>query len=136
MRVNYTLYIFGLHFIFGLTWTVNYYSTPWTVGVRKEFAEERLAKVLADTTIRPWTRSRGPVKLINTEQEAIDIAEPILFGIYGKKKILSERPYGIYKFDDYWYVSGSLAKWYDFGGGFEIILDARDARVISIVHFK
>lgn len=85
MRVNYGRYIFGLVVIGVLTWTINYYKTPGRVGVSKAFAEERLAIVLADTTARPWNRSRQ-LALIRTAQDAIAIAEPILFNMYGKEK--------------------------------------------------
>lgn len=136
MQVKYTLHIIGLVMIAVVTCAVNYYSKPWKTGVSYEFAEKRLAEVLADTTHRPWNNSRQHIVLIKTEEDVVAVAEPILFGIYGKQKILKERPYGVYKFGDYWYVSGSLQRWYDFGGGFEIILDSRDARVLSITHYK
>jgi hypothetical protein len=93
-------------------------------------------EVLADSTPRPWNRGENELILIKTKEDAISVAEPILFGIYGREKILRERPYGVHKFDNYWYVSGSLPRLYTFGGGFEIILDSRDARVLSVTHYK
>lgn len=74
--------------------------------------------------------------LVATKETAIEVVEPMLFDIYGKQKILSERPYGIHKIGDYWVVSGSLSRYYDFGGGFGIIIDAKDAKVMSITHYK
>lgn len=136
MKVNYKLYISGLVLIIGLTVTVNYYKTPRRVGLSKEFAEERVKEVVMDTSWRSWAKREQSRILITTKEAAIKIAEPILFEIYGKEQILSERPYGVHKINDYWFISGSLPRRYDFGGGFEIILDSRDARVMSITHYK
>ena len=120
----------------GLTVTVNYYKTPWRVGLSSEFAEKRVKEVLMDTSQRSWAKVQRGMVLIRTEEAAIQIAEPILFEIYGKERILSERPYGVHKIDDYWFVSGSLQRLYTVGGGFEIILDSRNAEVMSITHYK
>ena len=136
MNVNYKLYIFGLVLIIGLTVTVYYFKTPRRVGLSADFAEKRVKEVLMDTSRRSWTKYEPGRILITTSETAIKIAEPILFEIYGEEEILSERPYGVHKIDHYWFVSGSLPRLYDLGGGFEIILDSRDAKVISITHYK
>lgn len=136
MKPNYKLYILGLVLIIGLTMTVNYYKTPRQVGLPAEFAEERVKEVLMDTSRRSWAKANQTRALITTKEAAIKIAEPILFEIYGKEKILSERPYGVHKIRNYWFISGSLPRLYDVGGGFEIILDSRSAKVMSITHYK
>ena len=136
MRVNHKFYIIGLIVVAAITTTVNYYKTPRRIGVSEEFAKNRMDEVLSDTTSWRWNRGDQQIFLIKTKEDAISIAEPILFGIYGKEKILSERPYGVFKFDHYWYLSGSLPRLYTAGGGFEIILDSRDARVLHITHYK
>ncbi|SHH85586.1 NTF2 fold immunity protein [Chryseolinea serpens] len=136
MKVNYTPYIFGLLFVIGLTAMVNYYyKTPWEAGLPSEFAEKRVREVLMDTSERSWAKVYHNSTLIATAETAVKIAEPILFEVYGKERILSERPYGVHKIGGYWFISGSVPRLSD-GGGFEIILDARDAKVMSIVHYR
>ncbi len=136
MKVNYTLYIFGLIFVIGLTVAVSYYKAPWEDDLSIEFAEKRVKEVLLEASrLSRVDEVQQSEVLITTNETAIKIAEAILFEVYGKEKILGERPYGVHKIDGYWVISGSVPKFYD-GGGFEIILDARDARVMSIVHYR
>ena len=65
---------------------------------------------------------------------AVAVAEPILFGIYGKDNILEQKPYIIHHIDHYWMISGTLH--YDVGGTFFIIIDAKDSKVIRLTHGK
>lgn len=85
--------------------------------------------------------------LIKTELKAVEAAEGVLFKIYGESKIIEERPYNIELVDNKkWIITGSLNKnlfetiLYScipkFGGCFEIMLDAKTARVISVTHYK
>lgn len=136
MGINYKVHFVGLITIIALTMTVNYFKTPWRAGLSEDFAKKRVKEVLMDTTVRPWTRGKDGIILVKTREAAISIAEAILFDIYGEEKILAERPYGVHKIDVYWFVSGSLPRLYTFGGGFEIIIDSRDAGVISVTHYK
>jgi NTF2 fold immunity protein len=73
--------------------------------------------------------------IINDSATAIEISEPILFGIYGKNNIIEQKPYEIYHIDNYWIISGTLPKGYK-GGTFLIIIDSRDSKVIKITHGK
>jgi hypothetical protein len=136
MRINYKLYILGLIIIVVLTVIANYYKTPSIVGLSEDFAKKRVMEVLMDTSKRPWIENRSDIILIRTKESAISIAETILFEIYCKEQILQERPYGVHKVGDYWFIAGSLPRLYDFGGGFEIILDSRDGKVMSLTHYK
>jgi hypothetical protein len=135
MKVNYTLCIFGLIFVIGLTVAVNYYKAPWEVELPADLVERRVKEVLMDTSSRSWAKGRQNKFVITTSETAIKVAEPILFEVYGEEKVLGERPYKVHKAGDYWLIRGSLPKLYD-GGTFEIILDASDARVMSIVHYR
>jgi len=85
--------------------------------------------------------------LIKTELTAINEAENILFKVYGKSKIVNERPYNIVLIDNkIWLISGSLNKSFmesifysnipKCGGSFEIRLDAKKGKVIKIAHYK
>ncbi|WP_338839507.1 YbbC/YhhH family protein [Flavobacterium ginsenosidimutans] len=73
--------------------------------------------------------------IIKDSITAIEIAEPILFDIYGKEKIEKQRPYEIYLLENYWVISGTLPENY-LGGTFLIIIDARNSRIIKITHGK
>jgi len=73
--------------------------------------------------------------LIKNNETAIAVAESILFDIYGKKEIISERPYECYIVDGYWCINGTLPKnW--IGGVFEIIISSKDGKVIKLTHGK
>lgn len=73
--------------------------------------------------------------LIKDKQTAINIAEAILFSVYGKANILKQRPYQVYQIEQYWVLSGTLAEG-KHGGVFEIALDGKDARVVGLTHGK
>ncbi len=73
--------------------------------------------------------------LIKNKSTAISIAEPLLFDVFGKEQIISEKPYEVYLIDGYWYISGTIPKGSS-GGGFEIILSAKNAEIIRLTHYK
>jgi len=73
--------------------------------------------------------------LIRNASTAIAIVEPILFELYGKQQIISERPYEVYLLDGYWYLAGTIPKDWK-GSGFEIILSARNGEIIRLTHYK
>ena len=71
--------------------------------------------------------------LIKDEKQFIRIVEPILFDIYGKERIIGERPYEGYFAKNYWIISGSLTPGVE-GGVFMAIMDARNCEIIRIEH--
>ncbi|WPU92352.1 YbbC/YhhH family protein [Mucilaginibacter sabulilitoris] len=74
-------------------------------------------------------------KVISNKQTAIAVSEPILFKVYGKDQILQERPYEVYKINGYWVLNGTLPEGM-LGGGFLIILAAKDGQVLKLTHYK
>lgn len=66
---------------------------------------------------------------------AINTAEAILYGTYGKENIIKQRPYEIHFIDSCWVLSGTLPK-NSLGGTFLIVLDARNSKIIKIIHGK
>ncbi len=74
--------------------------------------------------------------LVTDKKTAIAIAEPILFMVYGKGNITSQKPYQCYLVDGYWYISGNLPKKYEVGGVFEIIINAKNAQILKLTHGK
>lgn len=73
--------------------------------------------------------------LIKSKDLAVKIAEPILFDIYGRHNIIEERPYEIFLIDKYWVISGTIPL-NSKGGTFLIIIDARNAKIMRIIHGK
>lgn len=71
--------------------------------------------------------------IIKNVDTAVKIAEPILFGIYGKKNIEKQKPYEVHKLDNYYVISGTLPKDY-IGGTFIIIIDGTNSKVLKISH--
>ena len=72
-------------------------------------------------------------EVLPNQEIAIAVAEPILFHIYGKALIIDERPYNAVRSGDHWVIEGHIDDGM-LGGVFEIILSAKDARVIKISH--
>jgi len=99
-------------------------------GQSKE-ERKRLKEILADKTGTQVAVAR----VIPDKTTALAVAEPILFKLYGKKHVISEKPYVISLVDGYWMITGSLPKGMD-GGTFSIILSAKDGRVIRLIHEK
>ena len=109
---------------------VNCQNFKGRVVLGQENARQAVKKSLADKNYKPFYDT-----LIKDKETAIGVAEPILFKIYGKKNIISERPYECYLIDGYWYICGTLPKNFE-GGVFETIIDSRDGRVVKIMHGK
>jgi hypothetical protein len=101
------------------------------VSIGEAFSKEQLKRFLNDST---ENLIRGEV-LLNDKQSLIQLAEPILFRIYGKEDIVEERPYEIYLIGDYWIMSGTLPR--DMlGGTFSIAVNRKTCEVIGITHGK
>lgn len=99
----------------------------------KNQAEQDLKTALTDKTQHNVIDNNTII--IKDSTTAVNIVEPILFGIYGKDKIVDQRPYESYFIDNYWIIRGTLPK-DSFGGTFLIILDSRTCQVMKITHGK
>jgi hypothetical protein len=93
------------------------------------------AKQQVEAAVKGRATSLLPKPLLTTQAMAIAVVEPMLFNIYGKRNISEQRPYEVYLINGFWYVAGTLPQDY-LGGTFEIILDAKDSRVIYLSHGK
>jgi hypothetical protein len=72
--------------------------------------------------------------LLPDKEMAIEYAEIVLFKIYSKEQIISERPYNIYKAQGFWYIDGTLKE--EKGGTFEIIFNSKNGQIIRLCHGK
>lgn len=77
----------------------------------------------------------GKTVILKDSTSAISVAEPILFGMYGKDNITNQQPYEIHHLDSYWVIEGTLDE-NTKGGTFLIILDSRTGEVVRLTHGK
>lgn len=99
----------------------------------KSYAEQELNLALTDSVRHNVIDNK--TLIIKDSLTAINIAEPILFSIYGKDNITKQRPYETYLIDNYWLITGTLPKGWK-GGTFLIIIDSRNSRIVRITHGK
>jgi len=99
-----------------------------TVG--EEYAKQAIEKALSDSSGKSFNDT-----LIKDKETAISIAEPILMNLYGKAPIADEKPYECYLIDGYWFIRGTLPK-NNSGSVFEMIMSAKDGRIIKMSHGK
>jgi hypothetical protein len=59
-----------------------------------------------------------------------------LFNLYGKNKIIKERPYKVGQAYGYWVILGSSPKQYTKGGSFEVIINSKNAEILEYSHGK
>jgi hypothetical protein len=96
-----------------------------------EFAKSELKEALSSKNEKQILVEQ----VIADKETAITIAETILFKIYSKNNIISQRPYEINKFDEYWVLNGTLPKNMK-GGTFLIILNSTNGQIIKLTHGK
>lgn len=70
---------------------------------------------------------------ITSPEAAITLVEPLLFKVYGKKNIISQKPYHIYSNDLNWFIYGDLPEGY-MGGTFNVIINKETGEVIKLIH--
>ena len=80
----------------------------------------------------PWLFDRAG-GLVPDKKTAINIAEAILFPIYGERNIRDERPYQVSLKEGKWTIEGTLTRGF-VGGVFHIVIRQRDACVVEISH--
>tara|TARA_R110002096_G_scaffold119088_4_gene257979 strand:+ start:309 stop:701 length:393 start_codon:yes stop_codon:yes gene_type:complete len=98
----------------------------------KEQAKTILSETLSDSTLHNVI---GVIPILTDSTKAVKFAEFVLFDIYGKQNIVSQKPYDIFHLDNYWLISGILPKGY-VGGTFLIIIDSRNCQIVRLTHGK
>jgi len=98
---------------------------------RHKILEERINLILIDSI--SFNEIDNKKIIIKNEKQFLSIIEPILFDIYGKDRIIDERPYEVYFAKNYWIISGYLPP-NVLGGVFMAIMDARNCEIIRIEH--
>lgn len=100
-----------------------------TLGI--ENAKQELAAALENTTEKKFIVD----KVIKDKKTAVSVSEAMLFNIYGKEKIVKQRPYEGFLINGYWVLNGTLPQGWD-GGTFLIIINSIDGKVIKLTHGK
>jgi hypothetical protein len=121
--------------LFVLLFIITLSSCTDTLHIKlgKENAAKELDNALNDTTQQNVVDNKEFI--IKDSNTAIKVAEPILFEIYGKSNIEEQKPYETYLIGNYWVLNGTLVIG-SLGGTFLIVIDARNSKVIKIIHGK
>ena len=109
------------------------YSQQKTDSSRLSKDEMYAHKEVENALLKPGICFLGDSLIPDTEM-AFKYAEIILFKLYGEGQIISERPYHIYKYRNFWYIDGTLKE--ENGGTFEIIFSSINGQIIRFCHGK
>ena len=115
-------------FLFVANYSCQNQNDRYTSGIK--YASEFVKEAANDKNYKPFYDT-----LISDCKTAISVVEPILFKIYGKSNIEAEKPYECYLVNGFWYIAGTLSNGSK-GGVFEIVIEAKDGKVIKLVHGK
>jgi len=124
-------YVFVLLFCLSIFTNCAQDSDRLVLGL--QHAKEELSEALNTKGIHNVVDNKSAI--IKDSLTAINVAEPILFSIYGRENIIKQKPYEIYNIDNHWILTGTLPEGF-MGGTFLIIIDDRNSRVIRITHGK
>jgi len=102
------------------------YKNRGVIG--EDSARQIVKSLLSDNTYKLSSDT-----LIGEKETVISLAEMMLFKKYGKATITTEKPYECYLVDGYWFLRGTLPK-NATGDVFEMIISAKDGRIIKITH--
>jgi hypothetical protein len=97
----------------------------------KSNAEQELKSALSDKS--KYNLINKKTSIIKDSLTAINVAESVLFSIYGEDNITKQRPYEVYLISKHWIICGTLPEDWK-GGVFLIIIDARDSKIVKITH--
>ena len=96
--------------------------------IGEDSAKQTIKNILGDADYK-----LSPDTLIRDKETAISLAELMLFKMYGKATINTEKPYECYLIDGYWFLRGTLPKNYT-ADVFEMIISAKDSKIIKMTH--
>ncbi|MDB4180655.1 YbbC/YhhH family protein [Flavobacteriaceae bacterium] len=100
----------------------------------KNAEDYKYAKQLLEYALKNKSyRTEIGFKLIPKKENAINYAQIILFELYGKEKIESQKPYKVNLINNYWIITGTLPKEM-VGGVFEMVFDSRNGKVLILEH--
>ena len=71
---------------------------------------------------------------VPSPQAAIDVAFAVWLPIYGANALENQKPFRATRYDEYWFVTGTLKT--QLGGTAEAVIRAKNAEVLNISHGK
>ena len=101
----------------------------------REYAISKLEKALKNNRTIPESEIDYTAKPIPDSKSAVNIAEKILFEVYGKDEIIEQRPYNVVLQNGYWILNGTRPKLI-IGGAFLIIMNSKNGKIIELIHGK
>lgn len=106
----------------------------WIDG--KRMAEIELEKAKREKQDVSFVKNNKTLIPIKDSVSAIIAMERILFPVFGKESIQSQKPYNVYFVKGYWVVFGSKRRKDEAGGVFSIILDKKNSSILKISYGK
>ncbi|WP_312082864.1 NTF2 fold immunity protein [Epilithonimonas hominis] len=101
----------------------------------REYAISELTTALENTRTIPESKINYSAKPILDAKSAVNIAEKILFQVYGKDHIKKQRPYNLVFQNDYWILNGTRPEPI-IGGVFLIIMNSKNGKIVELIHGK
>lgn len=71
---------------------------------------------------------------VPSPQAAIDVALAVWLPIYGAKLLENQKPFRATRYDEYWFVTGTLKT--QLGGTAEAVIRAKNGEVLNVSHGK
>jgi hypothetical protein len=107
-----------------------------TSQVGKRVAEKEFNATIMREKVNNVVNSK--FSLIKNSKVAVQVAEPLLFSVYGEKTIVEQKPYDVHYINNHWVVLGKNAREAEGSGGgyFLIILHDSDSRVIRMDYLR
>ena len=99
----------------------------------REYAISELQNALKNNRTIPESEIDYTAKPIPDSKSAVNIAEKILFEVYGKDNIKEQRPYNIVLQNGYWILNGTRQKPM-IGGEFLMIMNSKNGKIIELIH--
>jgi len=101
----------------------------------REYAISELQNALENNRTVPESEIDYTAKPIPDSKSAVNVAEKILFEVYGKDEIIEQRPYNLVYQNGYWILNGTRPEPI-IGGVFLIIMNSKDGKIIELIHGK
>ena len=101
----------------------------------REYAISKLQNALENSRTIPESEINYSAKPIPDSKSAVNVAEKILFKVYGKEDIKEQRPYNLVFQNGYWILNGTRPEPV-IGGAFLIIMNSKDGKIIELIHGK
>ena len=109
------------------------YNKIFKENQNRQYAISELKTALKNTGTIPELEIDYDAKPIPDTRSAVNIAEKILFKVYGNEEIKKQRPYNVVFQTNYWIINGTMSKT-EIGGVFLIILNSKDGKILKLIH--